>query len=275
MMGMVAQHQCTGRACWSSLSWFICLSTRLWASPPIPPIGGIAPNPPMARCPLSNTPHLSHPQGRRHLQHATHWQESTSEGEQRRKDHKNISLSRPRPLPVASRGPSRWSRTCPIPLPVSRLPPALPWPPAPPTHESCVGAFPWWTGTGRGRGGGAGARAVIRGGGAAARLACPCQRLLCAAYPAAHRRLCWRRFPGCAIMPRETARALRVLVGGRFLGLGCGPSGGRGACGPGVDRDANAAWQRLRLGQSRGERMAWRLAQGYPKKLPGCLPSRV
>ena len=31
MVVMVSQHHFTGRPCWSWLSWFICLSSRLWA----------------------------------------------------------------------------------------------------------------------------------------------------------------------------------------------------------------------------------------------------
>src|SRR2546427_2839105 len=34
MVVMVSQHHFTGRPCWSWLSWFICLSSRLWADPP-------------------------------------------------------------------------------------------------------------------------------------------------------------------------------------------------------------------------------------------------
>src|SRR5713101_4666797 len=34
MVVMVSQHHFTGRPCWSWLSWFICLSSRLWATPP-------------------------------------------------------------------------------------------------------------------------------------------------------------------------------------------------------------------------------------------------
>src|SRR5712692_9913318 len=34
MVVIVSQHHLTGRLCWSWLSWFICLSTRLWASLP-------------------------------------------------------------------------------------------------------------------------------------------------------------------------------------------------------------------------------------------------
>src|SRR5712671_8178912 len=30
MVVMVSQHHFTGRPCWSWLSWFICLSSRLW-----------------------------------------------------------------------------------------------------------------------------------------------------------------------------------------------------------------------------------------------------
>src|SRR6266852_6604389 len=33
MVVIVSQHHLTGRLCWSWLSWFICLSTRLWAVP--------------------------------------------------------------------------------------------------------------------------------------------------------------------------------------------------------------------------------------------------
>src|SRR6266481_1580326 len=34
MVVIFSQHHLTGRPCWSGLSWFICLSTRLWALPP-------------------------------------------------------------------------------------------------------------------------------------------------------------------------------------------------------------------------------------------------
>src|SRR5712691_7759658 len=34
MVVMVSQHHFTGRPCWSWLSWFICLSSRLWADAP-------------------------------------------------------------------------------------------------------------------------------------------------------------------------------------------------------------------------------------------------
>src|SRR3989442_15927390 len=34
MVVMVSQHHFTGRPCWSWLSWFICLSSRLWALAP-------------------------------------------------------------------------------------------------------------------------------------------------------------------------------------------------------------------------------------------------
>src|SRR5713101_3632095 len=32
MVVIVSQHHLTGRLCWSWLSWFICLSTRLWGN---------------------------------------------------------------------------------------------------------------------------------------------------------------------------------------------------------------------------------------------------
>src|SRR5712691_10928121 len=34
MVVIVSQHHLTGRLCWSWLSWFICLSTRLWSEAP-------------------------------------------------------------------------------------------------------------------------------------------------------------------------------------------------------------------------------------------------
>src|SRR5712692_10094342 len=34
MVVMVSQHHFTGRPCWSWLSWFICLSSRLWCVTP-------------------------------------------------------------------------------------------------------------------------------------------------------------------------------------------------------------------------------------------------
>src|SRR5712691_12474736 len=35
MVVIVSQHHLTGRLCWSWLSWFICLSTRLWDAAPL------------------------------------------------------------------------------------------------------------------------------------------------------------------------------------------------------------------------------------------------
>src|SRR5713226_7277350 len=39
MVVMVSQHHFTGRPCWSWLSWFICLSSRLWAGAPLATAG--------------------------------------------------------------------------------------------------------------------------------------------------------------------------------------------------------------------------------------------
>src|SRR6266446_4013143 len=35
MVVIFSQHHLTGRPCWSGLSWFICLSTRLWERAPL------------------------------------------------------------------------------------------------------------------------------------------------------------------------------------------------------------------------------------------------